>query len=233
MVAIISRKRLFLIGCALLLFSSCTRGSGGSSLEEQRTKLQNLKKLADAAQAKAVTVCMKRSGFNYSPELPQKGLVATYLETHDLSEFRRTYGYGVFTKANISSEIGLKEDSAKLKNQTFRDSLNEESKSVFDSQLFGDKANLGCIGRSEKVAQVATYGKFAISYGNDLEEYASSPSLRNKMKDWSVCMKKKGWNFDTPTSIVGWLVQASGRMSTEEGRLTELRIGSDDSVCAG
>jgi hypothetical protein len=173
-----------------------------------------------------VKACMKKAGFDYVPVDPnatKAAVTGTSGLTDD--EFRRQFGYGISTVFEKVVEISQSSKSVDP-NVTYRSRLDSAGQVAFDIALTGGKADtsvsgaveaakagdLGGLGGCIEVGTTAVFGDAnvisALAKIEELDSRAEADERLVKARaNWSVCMRKQGFDYPEPNSVDGGITE--------------------------
>jgi hypothetical protein len=181
---------------------------GGNGGDQQK---QILRKINEAVQK-----CMKAEGFDY--QIPPDSNVAfpDATDAGSQKEFAKKYGYGIST----TFDPNVIENPNKDPNVAIRSKLSPADQKAYDKALTGNPAAgptgdpkacttkaLSFLGDLPKL--IALFGKYD---ANVTKRIDANPKVVAAMKQWSSCMKEKGFTYAKDSDIQGDLA----------GRLTKI-----------
>ena len=200
-----------------------------------------------------VKACMKRAGFDYVPIDPnatKAAITGTSGLTDD--EFRRQFGYGISTVFEKVVEISQSANSVDP-NVTYRSRLDAAGQAAFDRALTGGQANtsvsgaveaaiageLGGLGGCIEEGTTAVFGDAnvisALAKIEELDTRAEADErLVRARAEWSVCMKKQGFDYPEPNAVDGAITEKlsaivgpdAAKVLGEDGTFSPLVFGT-------
>jgi hypothetical protein len=166
-----------------------------------------------------VSACMKKEGFEYTPESLGFDPAAIETQTKDREAFAKKYGYG------ISTLIELPKPGVKSKNEQYVEKLSKADKRAYNIALLGfdpeknpgGGSGLGlndknCIGKAtrEMFGDLAALTSLGTKFDDLEKRVAANPAVVKAVREWSACLKKSGFTYAKEDDVTGDL---SGRLS--------------------
>lgn len=189
------------------------------------------------AKTRAVSSCMQQRGWTYEP-LIQRTPIAEPRTVEQLREFRREYGYGVFTVTEEGNEPGLR---AADRNHAYYSALGVDEQRDYRRDLNGDVEGSGATaleGSCEALGNAATgipiddqavMTELQILYG----AIRQSIEFQGAVEDWRACLADRGFEFDRDGSPIDLLFdRARSGIPTQELAALEVEIARADFECA-
>jgi hypothetical protein len=158
-----------------------------------------------------VAACMKKEGFEYTPESVGFDAAAIETQTKDREAFAKKYGYGLSTLINLP-KVGVK-----TKNQQYLEKLSKADKRAYNIALLGvdpDKpsaadAQIGqdtksCAGKANTAlfGDLAAISALGTKYEDLQKRVAANPAVVKAVREWSACMKKSGFEYAKEEAVV-------------------------------
>ena len=210
-------KNLAALGIAVLALSACGGGgAGGKSATPPIESALGFDRAGVEARQRRIEAslggCMRAQGFEYVAIEPGNHRAALTGKA-DLSEddFSKQYGYGITTL------FGQLRKTAVGPNEQIRSALSPANQSAYDLALLGDSGgtlfqafqtgDFSRLGGCTKQATEAAYG--GSSTLRDLQaalidldvRIENDPRMLVAIKNWSSCMKEKGFDVSRPEDI--------------------------------
>jgi hypothetical protein len=208
-----SRRALVAVGLACLMagLAGCGGGAGAEpeqqSLEEQLGLDEEGIRLKQTTAENLIRDCMKGQGFDYVPQDPA-AQEAALLGGQAMSkeDFEKQYGYGITTLYEQRRNLAVAGP-----NKAIRDSLSEADRKAYDKALHGDdptatffdaldSGDYSRLGGCLKTATEQVFGGAEVvqTLSDKLDELDEKMRADARMvkavKDWSACMREKGFD---------------------------------------
>lgn len=189
------------------------------------------------ARTRAVSSCMQQRGWTYEP-LIQRSPIAEPRTVEQLREFRREYGYGVFTATEAGDESGV---GAADRNNAYYSALGVEAQHDYRRDLNGDVEGPGatalagsCEALANAVAGIpledqAVMTELQILYG----AMGQSIEFQGALEAWRACLAERGFEFARDGNPIDLLFdRARSGIPTQELAAFEVEIALADFECA-
>ena len=200
------------LACALAGLAGCGGGKADAAKDEKRLEQQigiddDGIRLKQTSAENLIRDCMKTEGFDYVPQDPA-AQEAALLGGREMSkeDFEKQYGYGITTLYEQRHKLAVAGP-----NKGIRDSLSEADRKAYDQALYGDDPTAtfvdaidtgdysrlgGCIKTAtDKVFGGADVLESLSAKLDELDEKMRADSrMVQAVKDWSNCMRDKGFN---------------------------------------
>lgn len=172
----------------------------------------------------AVADCMKKEGFEYTPMDPSQFAGAGPFSDDipfDSKEWAEKYGFGMSTTIGENGPFGREEpgNAPQDPNAKYVESLSEGEREAYQKALFGEQPEFdptetessgpinfqpsGCEGNARKTADKgqAFYTEFGEEMNDLYQSIESDPQIVAASKTWATCMKKAGYEYETPQAM--------------------------------
>ncbi len=200
------------LACALAGLTGCGGSKADAAKNDERLEEQigiddDGIRLKQTAAENLIRDCMKTQGFDYVPQDPA-AQEAALLGGRGLSkdDFEKQYGYGITTLYEQR-----RQQAVAGPNEAIRDSLSEADRKAYDKALHGDDptatfvdaidtGDYSRLGGCLKLATDRVFGGAEVLESlsaklDELDEKMRSDSRMVKVvKDWSACMREKGFD---------------------------------------
>ena len=171
----------------------------------------------------AVVDCMKKEGFDYTPMDTSEFIGSSGPFNDDIpfdsKEWAEKYGFGMSTTLDnpIGAETPMTPPSDP--NGKYVESLSESERDAYFKALYGAQQEFdpteteasapiryepsGCEGNARKNVDPsqAFYTEFGEEMGDLFESVENDPLIVAASKKWAACMKKSGYEYETPEAM--------------------------------
>jgi hypothetical protein len=183
-------------------------GNGGGDQQKRITRKIN----------ESIQKCMKNEGFEYKIPPDPAAQFPTGSDSASQQAFVKKWGYGISTTIDVNKLSAANADP----NAAVRAKLSPADQKAYDKALVGN-ANAGptgdpksCVAKSFTVLGdlaklTVLFGKYESDVTKRIE---SNPKVVAAMKEWSACMKEKGFSYakdgDVAPALIGRLTKITG-----------------------
>jgi hypothetical protein len=182
-------------------------GNGGGDQQKRITRKIN----------ESVQKCMKNEGFDYKIPPDPATQFPTGSDSASQQAFVKKWGYGISTTIDVN-KLSANADP----NAAIRAKLSPADQKAYDKALFG-KADAGptgdpksCLTKSFTIlGDIAKLTVLFSKYESDVtKRIDSNPKVVAAMKEWSACMKEKGFSYakdgDVGPALIARLTKITG-----------------------
>lgn len=195
-----------------------TQHNESNNVQVPSSKMTMKERTLKIAEQEYASSCMKKKGFKFIPYYPPKKVAKDDSIRGDNIEFRHRKGY------QISEKSGESVGGATKPNADYINSLSPQQKRAYTVALSGhpksevtvklptgDKIGTnttGCFAQAEKYlyGDLKKWMRVEMIEANvkafALRRVRKDPEFVQARKDWSRCMRRKGYHYDTPSDAV-------------------------------